>query len=284
MEYAPTASTLALVQRLGGIWHGQYAMVRCPAHDDHDPSLSIRQGRETILVHCFAGCDGASVMRAIRNITGDAMSRVPAMPLPANDHVPPFRRLWNQAGPIAGTLAHRYLREVRGIHFLPPDVRFLARCPMGKGTAASFHPALLVGVFRSSTLIAIQRLFLDPTTAERTGRMMLGASRGGTWPAQFSGSVLRLAEGFETACAYQQFAGREAGTCFGARNFMGVRLDAGTASVTLLPDNDEEGSRAAQVAVNQRHSTAIPFDIERCPDGIKDWADLVRPLRFEPAA
>jgi len=39
--------------------------VRCPAHDDRDPSLSIAflpDGR--VLVHCHAGCEAASVVAA----------------------------------------------------------------------------------------------------------------------------------------------------------------------------------------------------------------------------
>jgi len=67
MRYQPTAETLAIVERLGGRWNGRYALVPCPAHEDRTPSLSIRQGRQSILVHCFAGCDGGEVMRAIRD-------------------------------------------------------------------------------------------------------------------------------------------------------------------------------------------------------------------------
>jgi hypothetical protein len=37
--------------------------------------------------------------------------------------------------------------------------------------------------------------------------MMLGNSRGGTWPAAFAGGAMRIAEGFETACAYRQITG-----------------------------------------------------------------------------
>ncbi len=38
----------------------------CPAHDDKNPSLSIKEiddGR--ILIHCFAGCDTQSILRSI---------------------------------------------------------------------------------------------------------------------------------------------------------------------------------------------------------------------------
>jgi hypothetical protein len=70
MRFQPTAETLAIVARLGGHWNGRYALVPCPAHEDRMPSLSIRQGQHSILVHCFAGCDGGDVMRAIRHVLG----------------------------------------------------------------------------------------------------------------------------------------------------------------------------------------------------------------------
>ena len=284
MRYQPTTDTLSIVQRLGGAWSGRHAMVRGPAHEDRTPSLSIRQGRNSILVHCFAGCDGSAVMRGIRQVLGHTLPDQRAMPVPANDREPPFRRLWAEARPIEGTLGERYLRDVRGIRFVPADVRFHARCPMGRGSAARFLPALLVGVFVRERLIAVQRLFLDSETAVRTHRMMLGNSRGGTWPAYFDGGVMRIAEGFESACAYRQLTGQEAGTCFGVRNFVGFNIASGIARVTLLPDNDLEGDRAAEVAMSQRHNAETPFDIERCPLGAKDWAELIRPLLSKRAA
>jgi len=284
MRFQPTAETLSIVQRLGGVWSGRHAMVRCPAHEDRTPSLSIRQGRNSILVHCFAGCDGVAVMRGIRQVLGHTIPDQRAKPEPANDREPPFRRLWAEARPVEGTLGQRYLRDVRGIRFVPADVRFHGRCPMGRGSAARFLPALLVGVFVRERLIAIQRLFLDSQTAVRTHRMMLGNSRGGTWPARFDGGVMRIAEGFESACAYRQLTGQEAGTCFGVRNFGGFDIASGTTRVTLLPDNDLEGARTAHAAIAQRHSDETPFDIERCPPSVKDWAELVQPLLSKSAA
>ena len=284
LEYTPTASTLALVKQLGGRWHGRYAMVLCPAHSDREPSLSIRQGRHTILVHCFAGCDGGEVMRAIRALLGGPLPYEAAPVVVRKDQSAPFRRLWDCARPIVGTPAERYLRDIRGIHIMPPDVRYHAECPMGRGPAPRRLPALLVGVFVDMRLIAIQRLFLDPVTGHRTHRMILGNSRGGTWPAAFAGGAMRLAEGFETACAYAQLTRHEAGTCFGARNFGGFGIARGTERVTLLPDNDIEGLEAARRAMADRHAADLPFAIEHCPAGAKDWADLVRPDRLRPAA
>lgn len=41
-------------------------IARCPAHEDHRPSLAVRclqDGR--ILMHCFAGCEPLAVLRSI---------------------------------------------------------------------------------------------------------------------------------------------------------------------------------------------------------------------------
>jgi hypothetical protein len=37
----------------------------CPAHEDHNPSLSVRQGQDAVVLHCHAGCDTADVLKAI---------------------------------------------------------------------------------------------------------------------------------------------------------------------------------------------------------------------------
>lgn len=38
----------------------------CPAHDDKEPSLGIREGRDgKVLLHCFAGCNAAEITAAI---------------------------------------------------------------------------------------------------------------------------------------------------------------------------------------------------------------------------
>lgn len=38
---------------------------RCPAHDDRNPSLSISDAGDRVLLHCFAGCTPTAVMQAI---------------------------------------------------------------------------------------------------------------------------------------------------------------------------------------------------------------------------
>jgi hypothetical protein len=40
-------------------------VARCPGHQDRDPSLSIRQAADRVLLHCFAGCGAADVLAAL---------------------------------------------------------------------------------------------------------------------------------------------------------------------------------------------------------------------------
>lgn len=50
---------------------GEYAAL-CPAHDDHEPSLSLREAEEgKVLLHCHAGCDYQDILEAVGLDTKD---------------------------------------------------------------------------------------------------------------------------------------------------------------------------------------------------------------------
>jgi hypothetical protein len=79
----------ALLRHLHGVRETGPArwLARCPAHDDHSPSLSIRElddGR--VLVHDFAGCAVADVLSSV-GLTFDAL-----YPARAIDHHRPRER------------------------------------------------------------------------------------------------------------------------------------------------------------------------------------------------
>ena len=49
-------------------------IARCPAHDDRNPSLAIKDGDDgRVLVHCFAGCETEDVLSAIGLTFPDVM-------------------------------------------------------------------------------------------------------------------------------------------------------------------------------------------------------------------
>ncbi len=50
-------------------WHGDYKFTACcPAHDDHNPSLSVTDKSGKILLKCWAGCSQEEVIGALRGI------------------------------------------------------------------------------------------------------------------------------------------------------------------------------------------------------------------------
>jgi len=77
-------SRLANVKQTGsGRW-----VARCPAHDDKNPSLSIRETNDgRTLAHCFGGCSIEDVMAAVGLTISDLFAE-----RPLGDHVKRERR------------------------------------------------------------------------------------------------------------------------------------------------------------------------------------------------
>lgn len=60
-EAESLAGALGARRLPGGGW-----MARCPAHDDHTPSLKIDGSGDRLLIHCHAGCDQDRVIEALK--------------------------------------------------------------------------------------------------------------------------------------------------------------------------------------------------------------------------
>jgi Toprim domain/CHC2 zinc finger len=188
--------------------------VLCPFHDDHTPSLQIYPDH----FHCFVcGAHGDHVdwlmmleghtrEEAVRTLeTWDgprvAMDSSPRSDAPEREFF--ALKLWEEAQPIAGTLAARYLSKTRGIDLaaLPANIdevlRFHPLCPLGPGIR---HPCLVAAMRNASSneFTGIHRTALTPD-AQKIDRRMLGSF--GTvkiWPA---GTQLVIGEGLETVLA-----------------------------------------------------------------------------------
>src|SRR6516225_1234888 len=133
----------AIVKALGGRKIGGGWMARCPAHDDREPSLSIRDVEDgKVLVHCHAGCDQAQVIAALRSSrawdeNGHRYRRFSRLVphVAANDQTDRDEAkrsevalaIWRSATPAGGTLVETYL-DSRGLHLPPPPkLRFHSR-------------------------------------------------------------------------------------------------------------------------------------------------------------
>ncbi|MBZ5677508.1 MAG: hypothetical protein LAP61_24965 [Acidobacteriia bacterium] len=63
MSAADIAKGLQKARKSGGGW-----VACCPAHDDGNPSLSLRDADGKILVHCHAGCDQDAIVGALKGL------------------------------------------------------------------------------------------------------------------------------------------------------------------------------------------------------------------------
>ena len=54
-----------IARHIRGRKSGASWLARCPAHDDQNPSLSLRDMDGRVLVHCYAGCDQRMVIEAL---------------------------------------------------------------------------------------------------------------------------------------------------------------------------------------------------------------------------
>jgi len=268
----PSQELIDLVGSLGGTWHGRTAMCLCPAHADKRPSLSLRQGDRGILVTCFAGCERKDILRELSRIPLGRHYPYVDTTSQGTSHV---HRLWDEAWPVQGTLAERYLNN-RHLVPLAQDLRFHPRCPYRPRPLTTYHPALLAAVREERKLTAIQRIFLDPTTSLYTAKWMLGRPLGGAWQGEGQGgATLALAEGFETAHAFTLLNQIPCWASLGARRFDRIRLPNGVTRLILAYDNDAEGRRAGDLAEQAYAHPSLLIEHMPPPAGFKDWAMLL---------
>ena len=188
-------------------------MVCCPFHEDWEPSCRIYEDGHFYCFGCSAHGNQLDWLMQTENVDRETARQMletwdgPRNVVRASDNgeadLAFTLRLWEEAQPIAGTLAARYLAETRKIDLaaLPASIdealRFHPRCPFGPGNR---NPCLLALMRNPNTdaVTGIQRTGLT-ADAHKIDRRMLG--RRGTvklWPA---GSQLVIGEGLETALA-----------------------------------------------------------------------------------
>jgi DNA polymerase len=189
--------------------------VSCPFHDDTEPSCTIYPDH----FYCF-GCGGRGsrldwLMRVEGMTAPEAVAHLKHWPGPQG-HAPQngdeaaklafIKSIWTSAQPLLGSIAERYLDEMRHIDVsrLPEDIhrslRFRPNCVFGPGT----HLPCLIALKRDPLTdepVGIQRVALEHRNGkiEKIERRMLGcAGVVKLWPA---GAQLVVGEGLDTVLA-----------------------------------------------------------------------------------
>ncbi|WP_454798422.1 DUF7146 domain-containing protein [Novosphingobium lindaniclasticum] len=285
---APSAHLAAvgarIVSALGGTWRDDRGVCRCPAHDDKVASLSIRVGTRSLLFKCFAGCETAAVLAALRS----QRWVIPRLnDWQADDcrvsreivRLECVRRLWRESRSLTGTIGEIYLNS-RGIKVSAPALRFHPRCPIGKGPMVRFRPAIIAAVSRHDGICAVQRIFVEPDGFRlsrdlEVPKVSLGRMDDGAVRLSPAGPELGLAEGIETAMSATALLGIPVWATLGSSRLHAIDIPSSVRKLVLLADNDRAGHLAATRAQSVYARTGLEVVVEWPGDGLNDWNDVL---------
>jgi putative DNA primase/helicase len=275
-------------------------MARCPAHDDREPSLSIRDADDgKVLVCCHAGCDQERVIVTLRsrglwteNFPRRFIRPAPRASIshPGSDDAKRSKAalaIWQTAISADGSLVETYLAS-RGLHLPPPPtLRFHAAL---KHPSCGIWPAMVALVTRGSddTLLAIHRTFLSCDGGGKAPvdpqKMMRGPCRGGAVRLGLPSDVLMVGEGIETCLAAMGATGHPAWAALSTCGLRTLDLPGDVRDVIVLADGDNPGEVAARECAWRWKREGRRVRIARPPKGI-DFNDLVggAPLSMEGA-
>ncbi|MBN9021583.1 MAG: toprim domain-containing protein [Rhizobiales bacterium] len=205
-----------VARRLNGRKAKEEWLCRCPVpghgkgRGDLHPSLSVRDGRQGLLVKCHAGCEQEKVLAAIgyrpsvaaiaNPVTADGHFEA------ANQNEDIARRAWRAGLDPRGTLAEAYLSS-RGL-VLPTEfahhvLRYAPAAPWNEDTANRVErPTLLAAFarFEDSEVTGLQRTALAED-GSWLDRRMLGRTRGSAiklGAVDAAARELVICEGLET--------------------------------------------------------------------------------------
>jgi len=276
---------------MGGRWHGRYGTAPCPvcqpeARRDQD-ALTLSDGRAELLAHCKRlGCAFREIAAAAGIAPGTYTAPDPAATAQreaerlaeAAKRASQAKRLWLEAGPIAGTLAERYLRDARGITCpLPPILRFHGAC--WHGPTARRYPALVAAV-QGAGLPAVHRTYLRADGSGKATvdppKAMLGGTQGGAVRLADGPGRLVVAEGVESALSLASglLAGPAAvWAALSTSGLRGLRLPAEPGRLTIACDGDGPGRQAAHALAERAHGLGWQVGILDPGDG-RDANDI----------
>lgn len=279
----------------GGTWSGTKGMARCPAHDDRTPSLGVTLGRKAILLHCFAGCDRASVLAALARkgvMPGALFAKL------SNDQ--PFAspktsgpsaaalRVWRGARALRDSPAKAYL-EGRGIAAASSSLRFHPQTPLGPKGRSRFLPAMIAAVSLDEGPIAVHRTFLSSgaggkATFPRPKRALGSLGEGAVRLFPVVGGRLGLAEGIESAMSAYALTGVPSWATLGNERFGLVRIPESVTELHLFVDHDAGGEHAASRGLEAYAREGRTIRVRKPSSPVTDWNDeLVRWLASKAA-
>lgn len=271
----------AIVRALRGRWYGAYGVARCPAHEDREPSLSVREEGGRLLWHCHAGCTWDAVLAAFRQSgVWDGVSPVERHWSSARGsdraRLRSVLRVWQATTPGPGSLVQRYLAARRLALEPPPSLRFapsLKHHPSG-----SAWPVMVAAVVDvAGQITAVHRTYLRSDGTGKApvepSKMMLGTVQGGAVRLADAIDHVAIAEGIETAAAVQIRTGMPTWAALSAGGIEAIQLPRRVRTIVIAADGDARGREAASKAAGRLSRQGRRVEVLCAPEG-QDFADL----------
>ena len=279
-----------LARALNGKRSGDGYLARCPAHEDHTPSLSISSSSEKVLFYCHAGCTQENVISALkeRGLWENQSWSKPKVqsPIKPNDNKRSpkdhskkdhAKSVWGATIPAENTLIETYLTSRNITVACPNSLRFHQNLRHKDG---EYFPAM-VGEITSSldnTFQGVHRTFLQRDGSGKAPlkepKIMLGQASGGVVKLCEATETVALAEGIETALSVAQILENPVWAALSAGNLKSLPLPKHILSVDIFADGDEAGKDAATTAARKLSIEGRSVRIITAPDG-QDFNDLL---------
>jgi hypothetical protein len=257
---------------LKGRRNGKGWLVSCPCPNhgngrgDRNPSLSVSDGDDRLLLRCFAGCEFEDIIDALRgrgllNDNRVEPRRDAPRPIPKTEPDPVALGLWEMSEPIYGTVAEEYLRR-RGILLAPPSLGHYR----GAMIAAVYQP------YQGVTAIQKTPIKADFSRGDRMTKGPLGTGAVRLGAAQ---ETMGIAEGTETALSAMMLTGMSVWASLGGKRLYNVELPPFVREVHIFADNDQPGREAAYRASDVHRELGRMVKIRRPPPQFKDFNDFI---------
>ena len=279
---------------LRGKWYGRFGSAPCPVCQPEGQkgqkgqnALTLADGGKGLLLNCKRlGCTFRDILTAAGIAPGTITPPDPARlaqreaerRADATKRAKQARAIWQEAQPIAGTVAEAYLRG-RGIACpLPATLRFHPEA--WHGATARRLPAL-VALVNGGCGFAVHRTYLRGDGSGKADvdppKAMLGAVAGGAVRLTDGPGPLVVAEGIETALSLACGLLRAPAAIWAALSTSGIRglhLPPQPGRLTIAPDGDEPGWAAAHALAERAHALGWAVSLLPAPKG-RDWNDIL---------
>ena len=281
-----------LTLALGGRFHGRYGTAPCPVCQPQrrkdQNALTLADGRNgRLMLDCKkSACGFLHILAAAGLRSGDysppdaatIARREREAKAEAQRKAAQAKRLWDEAQPIAGTVAEAYLRG-RGITCeLPRTLRFQGDC--WHGPTAKRYPAMVAAV-QGAGLPAVHRTYLRPDGTGKAdiepAKAMLGATAGGAVRLTEGRSRLVVSEGVESGLSLLCGLLDDPVTLWAALStsgLRGLRLPPEPGRLTIATDGDAPGRAAGHTLAERAHALGWQVSLLPAPAG-RDWNDIL---------